>query len=206
MFKKLSSSFFQQETCRVAVQLLGQTLVRVTQDHQHLKGRIVETEAYLGLHDPSCHSFGGRRTARTQTMYLPGGYAYVYFTYGMHYCFNIVTAGKEDPSAVLIRAVEPLEGVSQMIVFRKQNSKKKNRSFKFDLTNGPAKVCQAMNIHKKINGQNLQGNLIYVEKGLRKIRFDEIAVSERVGLSKQSDSYHWPLRFYIKNNPYVSCV
>ena len=206
MSEKFSSSFFQQETCRAAVQLLGQTLVRVTQDRQYLKGKIVETEAYLGLHDPSCHSFGGRRTARTQTMYLPGGYAYVYFTYGMHYCFNIVTAGKGDPSAVLIRAVEPLEGVSQMTVFRKRNSKKKRQFFKFDLTNGPAKLCQAMNIHKKINGQSLQGNLIYVEKGRRKIRFEEIAVSERVGLSKQSSAYYWPLRFYIKNNPYVSRV
>ena len=205
MSKKMSSSFFQQETCQVAVQLLGQTLVRVTQDHQFLKGKIVETEAYLGLHDPSCHSFGGRRTFRTQTMYLPGGYAYVYFTYGMHHCFNIVTAGKEDPSAVLIRAVEPLEGVSQMIIFRKQNSKRKNPCFKYDLTNGPAKVCQAMNICKKLNGQSLQGDVVYVEKD-RKIRFFEISVSERIGLSKDSDSYYWPLRFYIKNNPYVSRV
>ena len=201
----MSSSFFQQETCQVAVQLLGQTLVHVTQDHQFLKGKIVETEAYLGLHDPSCHSFGGRRTSRTQTMYLPGGYAYVYFTYGMHHCFNIVTAGKEDPSAVLIRAVEPLEGVPQMTIFRKQNSKRKSPCFKYDLTNGPAKVCQAMNICKKLNGQSLQGDVIYVEKD-RKIRFFEIGVSERIGLSKDSDSYYWPLRFFIKNNPYVSHV
>ena len=129
MSKKRADSFFQQETCRAAVQLLGQTLVRVTQDHQFLKGKIVETEAYLGIQDPSCHSFGGRKTSRTQTMYLPGGYAYVYFTYGMHYCFNIVTEGEGNPSAVLIRAVEPLEGVSQMTLFRKKNSKRKNPFF-----------------------------------------------------------------------------
>ena len=194
---KLSLDFFQQETTKAAVQLLGQILVRITKKGFVFKGRIVETEAYLGLRDSSCHSFGGRRTPRTKTMYLPGGYAYVYFTYGMHYCFNVVTGNQSQPEAVLIRAVEPLKGLEQMAV---------NRSLKkesLNLTSGPAKLCQAMQIDKSLNGEVLIGNSIYVEKG-KTIPFDKITVDKRVGLSPYSDSYFWPLRFYIKDNPYVS--
>ncbi len=194
---KLDLNFFQQETTKVAVELLGQTLVRVTKAGSKLKGRIVETEAYLGLNDSSCHSFGGRKTDRTKTMYLPGGHAYVYFTYGMHYCFNIVTGSDVQPEAVLIRAVEPLQGIKEMAVNRCLN--KDN----FNLTNGPAKLCQAMKIDKNLNKENLMGNSIYIEKR-RVISSKELVVDKRVGLSPYSDSYYWPLRFYIKNNFYVS--
>ena len=194
---KLNLDFFQQETTKVAVQLLGQTLVRVTKKGLVFKGRIVETEAYLGLRDASCHSFRGRRTPRTETMYLPGGHAYVYFTYGMHYCFNVVTGNQNQPEAVLVRAVEPLKGVEKMAV---------NRNLKegdMNLTKGPAKLCQAMQIDKSLNKESLIGNSIYVEKG-KKVPFHKLIVDKRVGLSFYSDSYFWPLRFYIKDNPYVS--
>ena len=194
---KLDLDFFHQETTKVAVGLLGQTLVRVTKDGLVLKGRIVETEAYLGLKDPSCHSFGGRKTNRTKTMYLPGGHTYVYFTYGMHYCFNVVTGDTVQPEAVLIRAVEPLEGVQEMTVNRGLG-----RSH-FNLTNGPAKLCQAMRIDKNLNGKSLMENSIYIEKG-KTISSKELAVDKRVGLSPYSDSYYWPLRFYIQDNSYVS--
>lgn len=193
---KLALSFFRQETTRVAVQLLGQILVRVTKGFV-FKGRIVETEAYLGLRDSSCHSFGGRRTPRTETMYLSGGCSYIYFTYGMHYCFNIVTGNQNQPEAVLIRAVEPLKGVEQMAVNR--NLKESD----LNLTKGPAKLCQAMQIDKNLNGESLRGSSIYVEKGSA-ISSDKVAVDKRVGLSPYSDAYFWPLRFYVKDSPYVS--
>lgn len=195
----LGLKFFRQDTIKVAVQLLGQTLVRVIKDGSVLKGRIVETEAYLGLKDSSCHSFGGRKTNRTQTMYLPGGHAYVYFTYGMHYCFNVVTGNTTQPEAVLIRALEPLEGVQEMMINRRLD---KNH---FNLTNGPAKLCQALKIDKNLNGESLIGDSIYIEKG-RTMSSWEFEVDQRIGLSPYSDSYYWPLRFYIKNNPYVSVV
>ena len=115
---KIPLDFFQQDTVQVATLLLGKVLLRQLSCGSVLKGMIVETEAYLGLQDPSCHSFGGRKTHRTQVMYRAGGCAYVYFTYGMHYCFNIVTAGEGEPEAVLIRAVQPLEGVSKMQIYR----------------------------------------------------------------------------------------
>ena len=194
---KLNLDFFKQETTKVAVNLLGQNLVRVTKVGYKLKGRIIETEAYLGLEDSSCHSFGGRKTNRTKIMYLSGGHAYVYFTYGMHYCFNIVTGGTAQPEAVLIRALEPLEGVQEMIVNRGLGKSH------FNLTNGPAKLCQAMRIDKNLNGKSLTGNSVYIEKG-KTISSKKLAVDKRVGLSSYSDSYYWPLRFYIKDNPYVS--
>ena len=193
---KLKKQFFTRETTQVAVDLLNCVLVRVTDKGTILKGRIVETEAYLGLNDDSCHSFGGRRTERTQVMYLPGGYAYVYFTYGMHYCFNIVTAGRGEPEAVLIRALEPIKGISEM-----QNNRLK-KDIK-TLTSGPGRLCQAFNICKDLNGKSLENNSLYVEKG-EKIHLKQIAVSERIGLSSLRSSCYWPLRFYIKDSAFIS--
>jgi len=103
--KKLSFQFYQKDTCEVAVHLLGQILVH-SLNGKLFKGRIVETEAYLGIEDSSCHSYRGRRTQRTEAMYLPAGHAYVYLTYGIHYCLNVVTGNRSQPEAVLIRAVE----------------------------------------------------------------------------------------------------
>ncbi len=193
---RLKRSFFEQNTVKAAVDLLGCFLVRQTKKGNFLKGRIVETEAYLGLKDDCCHSFSGRKTDRTKVMYMSGGYAYVYFTYGMHYCFNVVTAGSEEPEAVLIRALEPIEGISTM---------KKNRFQKDikNLTNGPAKLCQAFGIDRKLNGADLKGDDLYITRG-RKILIENIAVSERIGLSPMLSSCYWPLRFYIKDNPFVS--
>ena len=193
---KLKKQFFTRETTQVAMDLLNCVLVRVTDKGTILKGRIVETEAYLGLRDDSCHSFGGRRTERTQVMYLPGGYAYVYFTYGMYYCFNIVTAGRGEPEAVLIRALEPIAGISEM----QKNRLKKDIK---NLTSGPGRLCQAFNICKDLNGKSLENNSLYVEKG-KKIHLKQIAVSERIGLSSLYSSCYWPLRFYIKDSAFVS--
>ena len=193
---KLKKNFFQRETITVAREILGCALVRKDPlSGKHLKGRIVETEAYLGLEDPSCHSFNGRRTGRTKTMYLPGGHAYIYFIYGMHYCFNIVTENIKKPEAVLIRALEPLEGLSEMRKNRGQQNLK-------NLTTGPAKLCQALNITAELNGIDLESQSIFIESGSRAMT--EPVETHRIGLSQQSDSFWWPLRFFIPNNPYVS--
>ena len=193
---RLKKSFFERETTQVAVDLLNCVLVRMTDTGTFLKGRIVETEAYLGLKDDCCHSFGDRRTERTKTMYLPGGYVYVYFTYGMYHCFNIVTTREGEPEAVLIRALKPIEGISEMKINRSQQSIK-------NLTSGPGKLCQAFDICKKLNGESLEGNKLYIEKG-KKIPAEKIAVSERVGLSSHQSACYWPLRFYIEDSPFVS--
>ncbi|MCY4512452.1 MAG: DNA-3-methyladenine glycosylase [Bdellovibrionales bacterium] len=193
---KLKKSFFQRDTVTVAREVLGCILVRKDPFSGNLlKGRIVETEAYLGLEDPSCHSFNGRRTERTKTMYLTGGHAYIYFIYGMHYCFNIVTENTEKPEAVLIRALEPLKGLSNM----RKNRNQQNRT---NLTTGPAKLCQALNITKELNGASLESRNIFIESDVSKAI--EPVETRRIGLSPTSDSFWWPLRFFLPNNPYVS--
>ena len=171
--------------CYLVKKIKGVTLV----------GRIVETEAYLGFQDPCCHSFNGSYTDRTKTMYLSGGHSYVYFTYGMYYCFNVVTRSKKEPEAVLIRAVEPVKGLSEM---RKNRQREKLE----DLCSGPGKLCQAFNITKSLNGKNLtQEKEIYIAKGLK---LKEVETDSRIGLPLHEDSAYWFLRFYVKNNPFVS--
>ena len=184
---RLKRNFFEKETTYVAEALLSQVLVRVLKNGTRLSGRIIETEAYLGVRDPSCHSFGGRQTQRNKTMYWPGGFSYVYFTYGMHYCFNIVTAKGGEPEAVLIRALEPLEGVDIM---------RKNRKGRSDLTGGPAKLCQALEITKTLNGENLEGKEIFIEKRKRAAG-SKVIIGPRIGLSPSSPASLWPLRFSL---------
>ena len=190
----LKRSFFLKETSSIAEKLLGCFLVRRI-GKQTLVGRIIETEAYLGLKDPSCHSFNARYTKRTQTFYLEGGYSYVYFTYGMHYCFNVITGKKSVPEAVLIRALEPVSGVSKMQNLRGRENLK-------ELCSGPGKLCQAFAITKQLNAQDLsKKGLLFIAKGpsLKNIETDA-----RVGLPWHVDSAYWFLRFYVKDNPYVS--
>ena len=221
---KLKKTFFARETTKVATDLLNCVLVRVTETGTVLKGRIVETEAYLGLKDDSCHSFGNRKTKRTEVMYLPGGYAYIYFTYGMYYCFNIVTAGRGEPEAVLIRALEPIKGILEMKKNRlkksidRRVSQESSSSFLAraearsrglntisikKLSSGPGRLCQSLNISKSLNGVDIEGPYLYMEKG-NSIPLENISVSERIGLSPFRLSGCWPLRFYIKDNPFVS--
>ena len=192
--KPLKQNFYTQDTVRVSENLLGCYLVRKTKK-QTLVGRIVETEAYLGLEDSSCHSFNGIITDRTKTMYLRGGHSYVYFTYGMYYCLNVVTKTEKDPEAVLIRALEPVAGFEIM----KKNRKKEKLT---DLCSGPGKLCQAFNITKSLNAKNLtQDKEIYISKGEHTQKME---IDTRVGLALHKDSAYWPLRFYLKDNPHVS--
>ncbi len=191
----LPLSFFSRDTINVSRELLGKLLVKIT-DNKRISGIIVETEAYLGTEDSSCHSFNNRRTPRNEAMYLPGGHCYVYFIYGMHFCFNIVSNKKNFPEAILIRAVEPLEGINTMKKYRNKNN--------YLLTNGPAKICQAFNIDRKTNCKPLIKGEIFIEDIKLNIHNNNIVEKERVGIGNIHDSVYWPLRFYIKNNPYVS--
>ena len=146
----LEQAFFTRDTIQVARELLGCDLVRRIGDVT-LVGRIVETEAYLGVKDPCCHSFKGVLTNRTQSMYLPGGYSYVYFIYGMYHCFNVVTQMEGEPEAVLVRALKPIGGLVRM---------KKNRGQErlTNLCSGPGKLCQALEITKSLNGKKLKSS------------------------------------------------
>ena len=203
-WRLFTPAFFKRETSLVAEQLLGAYLVREIQG-KSLVGRIVETEAYLGLRDPSCHSFGGLKTPRSQNLYQPGGYSYVYLTYGMYHCFNVVTRTQKEPEAVLIRAVQPLKGLKEM-------QKNRNKQTTTELCSGPGKLCQAFGINKKDNAQNLsqpdltksalnKKGALFLAQGQA---FKDIECDARVGLPWHKDSAYWFLRFYVKNNPYVS--
>ncbi len=189
--KKLNIDFYLQPTLKVAKNLLGKIIVRKI-GKEILAGKIVETEAYIGENDPACHAFGGM-TPRNKIMYLLGGHAYVYFTYGMHYCFNVVTEREGFPSAVLIRAVEPIEGIDLMRKFRKTDDI-------YNLTNGPAKFCQAFKIDKSLNGASLLGDEIFIIESSDNLNF-KIGRSSRIGIKSGLDK-KW--RFFIIGNPFVS--
>jgi len=191
-YKRVTPDFFKGSTEEVAKKLLGKILVR-TYKGQKISGMIVETEAYLDENDLASHSAVGM-TERNKAMFGEAGLAYVYFTYGMHYCFNVVTGDEGKGSAVLIRSLEPLEGIELMKKFRKQKDV-------HILTNGPAKLCQALKIDKKLNGVDLKTSKeIFIAESDQTQRF-EIVTSTRIGIEKSKDL---PLRFYIKENKFVS--
>ena len=189
--KKLTRTFYLQPTVNVARNLLGKIIVRKI-DKQMLTGKIVETEAYVGESDPGCHASHGK-TPRTKVMYMKGGHAYVYFIYGMYFCFNVVTEAEGFPAAVLIRAVEPLAGIEIMQHMRKTIAL-------HNLTNGPGKFCQAFAINKTLNTVDLLGSVLYIVSPEDSLPFT-IDSTSRIGLSNGDDK-QW--RFYIKNNPFVS--
>ena len=158
-------------------------------------GIIVETEAYLGEHDLACHAVVGR-TARTAHLYGPPGIAYVYFIYGMYWCFNAVTRAEGLPSAVLVRALEPLDGIDLM---HKRRPRAKHTA---DLTNGPGKLCGALGITGAMNGLSLRRKPIVIREGQR-IADREIDVTERIGIAPVR-SADWRLRWIVKDNRFVS--
>lgn len=191
--KLLTKDFYQKETIELSLALLGKLLVHQVSPTQRLVGRITETEAYLGAEDPACHSFGFRKTPRTQSMFLPAGFSYVYFIYGMYYCFNVVSGDEETPEAVLIRAVTPVEGLEVMKSHRPLSSQK-------NLSNGPGKLCQAMAIGPQHNALDLTQPPLQLFDDNYTVREDMIFSSERIGLGASTgDAFHWPLRFYIRS-------
>lgn len=197
ILKKLPQNFYLNNTLNVAKHLLGKVFVYKSPQGL-LTAQIVETEAYIGEIDESAHSYNGK-TLRNEVMFAEGGFLYVYFTYGMHYCLNVVTGKKDVGDAVLIRAVEPINGVDIMGInrFNKENLNDKER---LNLTNGPAKLCQAFGIDKKQNGFDLCSNDLFLAD-YKNILKKDIIVTTRIGI-KKSVNYQW--RFYIANNKYVS--
>jgi len=195
--KKLKKSFYRRGVIVVAKELLGKILVK-SQGKEILAGKIVEVEAYHGDIDEAAHSYGGV-TKRNEIMFEAGGYLYVYFTYGAHHCCNVVTGKKGQGTAVLIRAVEPVVGLTSMIKNR-FGRKLKNDKEIFNLTSGPGKVCQAFNFDRNQSGTDLTGKEIFILGG-EKVKRKDIGVSKRIGITRSVDL---PWRFFIKDNPYLS--
>ena len=185
----LTRKFFSRRTDLVAIDLLGCILVRKI-GNKKLSGKIVETEAYFGESDPASHAYRGV-TPRNKIMFGKPGFAYVYFIYGNHHCLNFTTEREGRAGAVLIRALEPLEGIGLMKKNRGTNNIK-------NLTNGPGKLTQALAITREQNGLDLAGNVLYVLKGDEP---KEIVRTTRVGIRNGKDL---KLRFYIKDSPFVS--
>lgn len=189
---RLPPEFYLQDTVSVARALLGCVLWRKTGRHL-LAARIVETEAYLGANDQASHARRGLRSERNASMYLEGGHAYVYFTYGMHWCLNAVTETKDFPAAVLIRALEPLAGLD---VMRERRGEVSDRH----LCAGPARLCEALGVTGALNGVSLQRGVLRIVEG-KKPRAREIVTGPRIGITQAMD---WPLRFYLDGSPWVS--
>ena len=197
----LDKNFFNRNTLDVAKGLLGKIIVRKTGQTSY-KAMIVETEGYLGIEDRACQTFAGRKTERNKIMYEDAGTIYVYLTYGIHYLMNLVTLDKTQPEAVLIRAIEPIEGIDQMSLNRfGKKYNELNSCQKKNLTNGPGKLTKALGIDKTLNGKNLFGQEIYLIDGINDF---EIETDVRIGIDYSKEAKDYPYRFYIKDNPYVS--
>jgi DNA-3-methyladenine glycosylase len=195
--EKLPPDFYlSNDTVRLAREMLGKLLVVPGELGNRVSGMIVETEAYLGVEDKAAHSYGGRRTARNEVTYGPGGHAYVFFVYGMYYQLNFVTGPVEHPHVVLIRAVEPVEGIDIMRV-RRGPMKDKN------LTSGPGKLCIAFAIDRGLNGADLAGDRIWLEK-YRSFLDTEIGDGPRIGIDYAEEFAAVPWRFLVKGNQYIS--
>ena len=207
---RIEREFYERDTTAVAQALLGQLLVRTLPNGTRLSGLIVETEAYLGPEDRAAHTFGGRRSPRNDAMWQRGGTCYVYFTYGMHYCMNLVTRDEQHPQAVLIRALQPVEGLDPMQRHRAAKNKKPKRDT--DLCSGPAKLCQALAIDRDLNATDLcprkksdPTHPIRVERArARRLPASKIAIGPRIGIASAKDWTDKPLRFWVKGNPHVS--
>lgn len=161
-------------------------------------GYIVETEAYAGVNDKAAHSYGGRLTPRTQTMYMQGGVSYVYLCYGIHEMFNVVVSEEGHPHTILIRAIQPADGLDVMMLRRNMETVKPN------ITKGPGSVAKALGISRKINAVSLQSDVIWIEDRGLTISDEEVAAGPRIGVGYAGNDALLPYRFYVKGNIYVS--
>lgn len=196
--KKLPIQFYKRaDVVLIAKELIGKIIV-TSFNGLTTSGRIVETEAYIGLTDRASHSFGGKRTARNEHMYAGPGTAYVYICYGMHHLFNVVTNAKNIPDAILIRAVEPLAGTGTML---ERSGKEKVDS---SLTRGPGNVARALGISKGHSGINLLQDEVYIADDGFVVEESLIGISKRIGIEGAGDAVLKPYRFYMKGNRFVS--
>ena len=191
----LNRDFYIKDGVTLAKDLLGKILVKEI-DKVLYKGRIVETEAYMGAIDKACHSYNNRRTKRTEAMYREGGYSYIYLIYGMYYCFNVTASIKDNPEAVLIRALEPLDNKDLMLKIRKVKREK-------DIANGPGKLTKALGITSDDNNMDLTlGKNIWIEDD--GYIPNKITETTRVGIDYAEEFIEKPWRFYISENNNVS--
>lgn len=198
MRNKLSKDFYlRDDVLAIARDLLGKVLV-TEPDGTRCAGRIVEVEAYNGVVDRASHAWGGRRTARTEVMYAEGGVAYVYLCYGIHHLFNVVTNSSGIPHAILLRALEPLDGVELML---HRTGKKK---VDFSLTRGPGNAAKAMGITTRLTGCSLFTTGIYIADDGFNVPDTAIIAGPRIGVDYAGEDAFLPYRFFIKGNPYVS--
>ena len=199
MGRKLPRKFYSRtDTVQIARELLGKLLVVRDEQDNRVSGMIVETEAYLGHDDRGAHSYGGRRTARNEVMYGLAGHVYVFFVYGMYYQFNVVTGPLDHPHAILVRGVEPVEGVE---IMRERRGSKARRDR--DLTSGPGKLAIAMGIDRSLNGADLLGDRCWLEN-YRTFTYDEIASGPRIGIDYAGEDTFKPWRFWVTANEFVS--
>jgi len=210
---RLPLAWYARDARTIARELLGCLLVRTLDDGTRLSGIIVETEAYLGVRDAASHAFRGRRTPRNEAMYAKGGTSYVYFTYGMHWCFNVVVGVPEDPLAVLIRALEPVEGLDAIRMHR-TNPRSRGVSLDShsvripspvtDLCSGPARLCQALAIDRSLNAIDLTRDArLWIEPGAP-VPARHVACGPRIGIDYAGSWAARKLRYWIRNNPHVS--
>ena len=201
--KKLSREFYlRPDTLEIAQDLLGKLLVVPTDLGERVSAMIVETEAYLGAIDKAAHSYGNRRTKRTETMFSLGGTVYIFFIYGMYFQFNVVAGAVDTPHAILIRAVEPVEGIEiirERRLIKNPNAKMTDKN----LTSGPGKLCIALGIDKTFNNADLLGDKIWVED-FNTFSTDQIICGKRIGIDYAEEFADKPWRFWVKDNPFVS--
>jgi DNA-3-methyladenine glycosylase len=200
---KLTREFYlRDDTLQIAQDLIGKLLVVPTETGARVSGMIVETEAYLGEIDKAAHSYNNRRTARNEITYAIGGHSYVFFIYGMYFQFNVVCGAKDSPHVVLIRAVEPVENVEIMRERRLQKNPNAKMPDK-NLTSGPGKLCIALDTNRRLNGEDLLGNNIWLED-YKTFSGAEIKIGKRIGIDYAEEFAEKPWRFGLKNNEFVS--
>ena len=189
--RKLTKDFYlREDVVQISRDLLGKVLI--TEVDNHLCGGIItETEAYAGISDKASHAYGGRRTSRTEIMYAEGGVSYVYLCYGIHHLFNVITNAVNIPEAVLIRAIKPHIGISEMLKRRKQAN----------LTNkiciGPGNVSQALGIKQGMNGLSLSGSKVWIEDHGFSFQKDQIKTGPRVGVAYAGEDAKLPYRYWV---------
>ena len=200
---RLSRQFYNGDTVEIARALLGKYLVRVL-DGELLVGRITETEAYIGRCDKACHAYNYRRTERTSTMFMEPGHAYIYLIYGMHCCLNFVTEPEGEPSAVLLRGIEPVAGVETMARLRYDDAPLTAYRVK-NFTNGPGKVCKALGLTRAQNRMDLTGEELFLcdfaeDVGLTDVLRgrEKICAGPRIGVDYAEEAREFPWRFWLE--------
>ncbi len=197
--ERWTDEMFEADAQSLARSLLGATLVRRLTNGSRLTGTIVETEAYLGVMDRAAHSYGGRRTRKNETMYAAAGTSYVYLIYGMYHCFNVVCGRVDEPTAVLVRALEPREGLEAMRISRPKARRER------DLCSGPGKLCQALSIDRSLDGLSLAtSNGLFIEGASGPPPGSNVVRAARVGVDYAGEWADKPLRYYLDGSEHVS--